>query len=303
MSEQQTSQDNEPIEYLSQAWFIARDKERQAQANYESKMANLSMLGTDITSDTTTSVDVVSLNTSDTTATIQTSQAERLSILPSIAESERFIKFLNERFKLGVRNDLIINIHDTSRMKCKGYFQARAWNIAKPLNTFSIPSQAESQALKSEARHGVVNIANITLSSQELINEPYETIAHELAHYLNAINGVKDSTINQYHNKKFKIQAEKLGLIVEKDKRRGYAYTKESEAFKEMLKEFEPNPTAFKIFQDKREAKTKGKSRLIKFVCGCGCIIRTARNNDKPLNAKCLYCETNFQEEISENDF
>ena len=42
----------------------------------------------------------------------------------------------------------------------------------------------------------------------------------------------------------------------------------------------------------------RNTSRLLKFICGCGCIIRTAKNKNKPLNAVCLYCNTTFKEVV-----
>lgn len=215
--------------------------------------------------------------------------AEPISIKPSIAESERFIQFLNKRFSLGLRNDLIVLIHETSP-NIKGYFRStscsKIWNL-------SFKQQNENEP-KSQPLNSIV------LSSHELKDTPYQTLAHELAHYTNFINGVKDCSSNQYHNKQFKKQAEKMLLIVEKDKTRGYAYTTESDEFKNMLNnEFKPSQDAFKIFQDTNEPKEKKKSRLLLFSCGCGCKIRTARNEDKPLKAICSYCNTEFKEVLN----
>lgn len=218
--------------------------------------------------------------------TIDKTQVETSpSIKPSIVESERFIQFLNNRFSLGLKDDLIILIHETSP-KVKGYFRSvkcqKIWKAEKENPAF----KQQQNALNS-----------IVLSSHTLKSEPYETLAHELAHYVNFKNGVKDCSSSQYHNKHFKAQAEKLLLKVEKlDNSHGYAFTSMTDEFILMLnEEFKPMKDAFKIFQEIGEPKDKKPSRMLKFMCGCGCIIRTAKNEDKPLIAICQYCNTEFK--------
>lgn len=212
---------------------------------------------------------------------------DSISIKPSITESERFIQFLNLKFELGLRNDLLILIHETSQ-NTRGYFRSvRCEKIWEKL----VFKQQETIPLNS-----------IVLSSHELQFFPYETLAHELAHYVNFSKGVKDCSKNQYHNKEFKKQAEKLGLIVEQTKTRGFAFTKESEEFKRMLsEEFKPSQDSFKIFQAQAEQKEKKKSRMLLFECACGCKIRSAKNEDKPLKAKCGYCDSEFKEVDAES--
>ena len=205
-----------------------------------------------------------------------TSQAEEvfkhpkdLSIIPSIKECERFIQFLNNKFDLGLRKDLIILIHETSP-RIKGYFRSvkcgKIW-------------------IKDEQK-----INSIVLSSHTLNSTPYETLAHELAHYINFSKGIKDCSNSQYHNKQFKAQAERLLLSVEKINYYGFALTTETDEFKKMLEEFKPNEQAFKIFQDTDTNKKKVGSRLIKYVCGCDEIIR----GNQDTKARCLKCGSDF---------
>lgn len=202
------------------------------------------------------------------------------SITPSILESERFIRFLNTRLSLGLDlTDLTILIHETSA-KVKGYFRPKENLKSWCINT----NQEEKKPINS-----------IVLSSHTLKETPYETLAHELAHYINHHNGIKDCSGNQYHNKHFKTQAEKLLLRVERMGPYGYALTSETEEFKQLVQEFKPNEEAFKLFQGLGERTEKKKGRMIKYTCGCGCIIRTARNENKPLIAVCGYCNTSFE--------
>ena len=224
---------------------------------------------------------------------LEKEQQAEPSIKPSIAESERFIQFLNERFNLNLRNDLIVLIHET-KPNTRGFF--RSVNCAK---IWKEPSESKSETSFKQQESHEKPLNSITLSSHELKQEPYMVLAHELAHYINFINNINDTSKNGvYHNKEFKKQAEKLLLLIaERDKLRGYAYTTATKEFNEMLQEeFKPSETAFKIFQEIDETRGKEKTRLLKFVCGCGCIIRCAKNQDKPLKAICQYCDYEFKE-------
>ena len=197
------------------------------------------------------------------------------SIKPSIAETERFVCYLNKKFELNLPNDLIITISE-AKPSIKGYFR---------------PSGNTEAYINSDKRLNQIN-----LNSLYLVETPYETIAHETAHFSNQTKGVKDCSSNQYHNKHFKTEAEKLLLEVKSIEGKGFAYTTETPQFKEMLTEFKPDQTAFKVFQNKKEKEQKKKGRNLKFICPCGCIVRSARNEEKPLNAYCGYCEGKFEE-------
>ena len=225
----------------------------------------------------------------------QTATIQAVSIKPSIAESERFIQFLNSRFNLGIQEDLLILIHETNP-NIKGFFRSvlcsKIWNGKQSHENKPFKRQDTEQDTKP--------LNSIVLSSHTLQENPYETLTHETAHYYNFINGIQDTSKNgKYHNKKFKTQAEKMLLEVEKDKQRGFAYTTETTAFKEMLKDFMPSQNAFLIFQNTQEKEIKPKSRLLLFECSCESKIRTARNQDKPLKAVCSYCNTEFKEVLN----
>lgn len=68
----------------------------------------------------------------------------------------------------------------------------------------------------------------INLSAEHLARGPeqlLETLLHEMAHLYNAVHDIKDCSGGQYHNKRFKIAAEKFGLVVGKLPNRGWAKT------------------------------------------------------------------------------
>ena len=239
------------------------------------------------------------------------------SITPSIAESERLFKFFNVKFNLGIAlKDLIVLIHET-HPNIKGFFRAvgcsKSW-----VEDLSFKHQNPDQEGKPE----VSPINSITLSSHNLQVEPYETLTHEFAHYLNTISDHYKGNANNYHTAEFKKRAEQLGLRVERGSY-GFNLTNETDEFKKMITdEFKPDPDAFKIFQETDEQravrigisplfpygmnpdgtpapKPEPKGRLIKWVCECGVIVRASRTgkDNKPFKAICCYCQTEFKPE------
>lgn len=121
-------------------------------------------------------------------------------------------------------------------------------------------------------------------------HNPYEVLTHELAHFINEVNEVKDCSSNQYHNKYFKKTAEILLLKVSRTKK-GYSQTEETEEFKKMVEEFKPNREVFNIFQEVK-TNTGTKSRLFLFECSCGIKIRSGL---KELSVNCNECKKDFK--------
>lgn len=199
----------------------------------------------------------------------QTAEPKNNSLIPALKESERFIKFLGDKFSLDLPNDFIVVINKTSK-NVKGHF-------------------ADKKVKEWENGKGVLRV--ITLSSYHLKDTPYITLAHELAHFVNNLKGIKDCSTNQYHNKHFKESAELLKLGVEKGKR-GYSTTTETEEFKELLEEFKPNENAFSICQKLKE-KGKTGTRLYLWTCGGKCF--KVRCGEKSLNITCNLCQTPFE--------
>jgi hypothetical protein len=239
-------------------------------------------------------------------------QSQSISILHSITAIETFISYMNKRFNLPEHNNLIVLIQRTE-LNVKGYFSPNSWGVFKHNNP-------EQECLNLDIEK---NIHEISLSSINLIFEPYETIAHEYAHFLNTHLDKYEGNTRNYHTLDFKKRAEQLLLRVEKGIY-GFNQTYETEPFKNMVKDFlneypEFND-AFKIFQptDSRiigidgngkprdkdgniiKPTPKSPSRLILYTCSCGVKIRTARNKDKPLKAVCGYCNTEFKEVIKD---
>lgn len=197
------------------------------------------------------------------------------SLIPAIEESQRFIHFLNNRFELNLPSNYITTINKTGRNTI-GFF---------------MPKEHQEHFQNTKQALNNINLNTYYLKT----NNPYEVLAHEIAHFINHNKKIKDCSSNNYHNKHFKQQAELLLLSVKRNNK-GYAETNETKEFKEMVEqEFKPNKEVFNIFQNKKE-KGKVGSRLKLYVCSCGFRVRVAREDFKAL---CLYCETEFKQNTS----
>lgn len=87
----------------------------------------------------------------------------------------------------------------------------------------------------AEERFNEINI------SAEHLDRPIEnimaTLMHEMVHYYCQINEIKDTSQNyRYHNKNFKIEAEKRGLIISQEKYIGWSVTQPSPEFIEVIR-------------------------------------------------------------------
>lgn len=197
------------------------------------------------------------------------------SIIPAINESEKFIKFLIAKFNLKIPNNYIITINKANK-NTLGFF---------------MPKEHENHFINT-----IQDLNNINLNTIHLKKcNPYEVLTHELAHFINHSNKIKDCSGFGYHNKHFKKTAEMLLLSVEKTKK-GYNQTKETEEFNKMLLEFKPQKEVFNIFQNTQDKKKIG-SRLRLYICDCGVKIRVAKDD---LKALCLDCNTEFKKVIKD---
>ena len=126
--------------------------------------------------------------------------------------------------------------------------------------------------------------------------ELLSTLLHETAHSLNHMNGIEDCSSNQYHNAKFKAQAEALGLKTIEVKGKGYAATELTEiAAKRWKKALTILTNAFDLVAIGTEtAKPKGRNtNLLKATCGCEQVIRASRGVIEA-GVICALCQTAF---------
>lgn len=128
--------------------------------------------------------------------------------------------------------------------------------------------------------------------------ELLSTLLHEVAHSLNHKNGITDCSANQYHNGKFKTQAEALGLKTHEIKGKGYASTTLTElGAKRWKKALTILANAFDLVALGGEsAKPKGRNtNLIKAVCDCENVIRLSRTVLE-IGVTCNQCEEIYKE-------
>jgi hypothetical protein len=127
--------------------------------------------------------------------------------------------------------------------------------------------------------------------------ELLSTLLHEVAHSINHMNGIEDCSSNQYHNAKFKTQAEALGLKTLEIKGKGHASTELTEfGAKRWAKALRILAGAFDLVALGGEsAKKKGRNtNLIKAQCDCEQIIRASASVIQS-GVMCSQCETYFK--------
>lgn len=105
-----------------------------------------------------------------------------------------------------------------------------------------------------------------------------ETLIHELAHAENHHNEIRDcDKTGRRHNKKFKTQAEALGLSVEKSGSLGWAVTALTPVSEKFLADIKFDRSLFELFRAGAESKEgKAGTRMLKCECPeCGYVVRT----------------------------
>lgn len=140
----------------------------------------------------------------------------------------------------------------------------------------------------------------ITLCAEYLymnIEEICGTLIHEMVHLYCVQNGIKDTSRGcTYHNKRFKDEAEKRGLIISYDKRIGWSLTKLTDETKKLVTD-KADATAFTMTRIGNRGKAtppkNPKSSTRKYVCPeCGAIIRAT----KEVNVICEDCQVKFEQ-------
>ena len=144
-----------------------------------------------------------------------------------------------------------------------------------------------------------INIGAGTLSRP--IEEVVSTLLHEMVHYYNYERGVQDcSRGNTYHNRKFREEAERRGLLVEHSDKYGWSHTSPSDLLLDFVLENDLsdiliNRNEFSGFQMGGTGTHSGtpitptakKSSSRKYICPCcGTSIRAT----KKVNIGCLDC-------------
>ena len=138
----------------------------------------------------------------------------------------------------------------------------------------------------------------ITLSGKYLkrsIEEIVSTLLHEMVHLYCSLNEIKDtSNAYVYHNKKFKEEAEKRGLKIERAKTIGWSVTTLTDSTKQYVASLNINKEAFDYWRNAIEIKSdKPKVIIHKYECPCGVKL----SSTKELNVICGECNKKFEKE------
>jgi hypothetical protein len=131
----------------------------------------------------------------------------------------------------------------------------------------------------------------ISLSSEYLnrtIEEIVATLLHEMIHLYCSQNKIQDTSNNcVYHNKHFKEEAEKRGLIIEKDKTIGWSLTTLKEETKKLILKFKIDDSVFNYYRNTIMI-VKPTISLNKYECpDCGQKV----SHYKELNLICGTCK------------
>lgn len=135
----------------------------------------------------------------------------------------------------------------------------------------------------------------ITLTAENLnrsIAQISATLLHEMIHLYCALNNIKDTSNNcVYHNKKFKEEAERRGLIITHAKSIGWSVTTLQPETEEYIKTLNINEVAFEFYRQSFES-LKEKAIRYKYQCpNC----ETKISHYKEINLKCGDCDKSME--------
>ena len=214
------------------------------------------------------------------------SNTNKLSISPIVSALEAGFDWLNDRFYEGKLERPVIVIAEGAKARAMGWFTlGKVWHS------------------KDGNEHAYeLNVASDYLDRgfEEVVN----TLAHEMVHCYNVMEGIKDcARSGSRHNKNFKTSAEAHGMVwiaptdeaSQADyKKVGYARVKFSEDVKdEVMEALKPIQDALTLYRDKKEKNDRRKAggqkqNVIKYICPCcGNSVRAT----KEVKIMCVDCE------------
>lgn len=139
----------------------------------------------------------------------------------------------------------------------------------------------------------------ITICAEHLarpVLDIMETMLHEMVHLHNTLAKIKDcSRGGTFHNKRFKEEAERRGLVVEQVPQYGFALTSLQPETAELIKGFGINQNAFSISRLELSKLAAAKQPAIKYKCTCGFVVRPVGKATKSLKAVCQECGSEFK--------
>ena len=136
-----------------------------------------------------------------------------------------------------------------------------------------LESGSDPDDKNSQAKHEInISAQALELKDDWTIEDLVAVLVHECVHYFCSTNGIKDVS-GRVHNKHFKEEAEKVGLIVSKDKSVGWGITSPNDTLKNWIKdEVKPDKKKLMYFRHEvlKPAKEKEHKTKYKYTCSCG---------------------------------
>jgi predicted SprT family Zn-dependent metalloprotease len=191
-------------------------------------------------------------------------------------------------------NNLAISIQELYRMF--DYFNNAIYGgqLNKPIITIASKRNAYGWCTVSKVwEDGKTQYYEIGITA-EFLNRSYdeisETLMHEMVHLYNFQNGVKDCS-GKIHNKKFKEEAQKRFLNVEKMERYGWAETSLTKTAKEIIDTFDKNIEAFGIYRMPKSAPINPPVKPFRYICP---ICETKIQSKDEIEVICKQCGVEF---------
>jgi hypothetical protein len=182
--------------------------------------------------------------------------------------------------------EVIISVQASNRNKYYGWFGKNKWFKKSNTNIKFVDYD--------ETKNPLVNLHEINISAEHLdrsIEELVGTLNHEMVHLYCTINNIKDTSNNcVYHNKKFKEEAEKRGLIIEHAKTIGWSKTSSTSEFCDFIKTIEINLSAFDFCRNKSVKKSVAAEKIPTTTYKCPSCENIVRGNIG-LNVICGDCK------------
>lgn len=165
----------------------------------------------------------------------------------AVQQLETMFRALNTEYFGGALEEPIITIQSTP--KCFGHITVRkVWST-------------ENSGRRE------LNIGAESLNRS--IEKVAATLVHEMVHLYCTANGIQDTSRGgTYHNKRFKAEAEKRGLHIEKADKIGYSVTTPKPELCEFVKERGWEKISM-ARSTKEKAATRSKSSTRKYQCPC----------------------------------
>jgi len=192
-------------------------------------------------------------------------------------ELEKLFTIFNEHYYQSKLDKTMIVIQSIGKKPCYGFFTVgKMWKDS---------TDKEFHEITIGAEYLNRNVYGICV-----------TLLHEMVHAINSQLGIVDTSANyKYHNKKFREQAELVGLVCKHDTKFGWGITEPSEEFMKYIDTLTINKDCFNIFRQKVVAlKVANNNKLYNYVCNCGEQIKSKLELDE-LSITCNNCGTNFK--------